>query len=121
MYDFAIKRKVLWNKNPVEATCWFERSARAGYSLAATSTGRAYEQGNGVPVDVTRAISWYEKAIEMDNSGGAYLLGKLYDEGELVPRDEVRALTYFKQAARMGNSGTIKRLRDAGIDWQADD
>jgi len=121
MYDFGMKRRVLWTKDLAEATCWYERSAEAGYANAASAAGRSHEQGRGVPVDVTTAVMWYEKATEMGNSGGAFMLGKLYDNGALVPRDATRALTYFKQAARMGNSGAIKYLNDAGIEWRAKD
>lgn len=51
-----------------EAAVWFGKAAEGGLYDAQIYMGRAYEQGNGVDIDIQKALEWYEKALRQRSS-----------------------------------------------------
>lgn len=72
--------------------------AERGFARAFGYLGLAYEQGEGVPKNLDKAVFWYEKAIEEKEHLGVYRLGMLY---RAMGRDEL-AFRVYKTAAEDG-------------------
>lgn len=71
--------------------------APAQYKLA-----KLYENGQGVPADLTIARQWTERAAANGNVHAMHDLGVYFARGEGAPRDEATAFRWFRQAAEFG-------------------
>jgi TonB family protein len=56
--------------NVAEAATWYRKAAEQGRADAQVDVGIAYENGAGVPKDLSQALSWYRKAAEQGNETG---------------------------------------------------
>jgi TPR repeat protein len=65
--------------------------------------GKAFAEGQGVPLDYKQAAYWYGLAATNGNSEGQADLGELYQAGQGVKRDLTNAARLFTQAAQGGN------------------
>jgi len=79
---------------------------------ALTEWGRRYENGEGVPSNVTRAIKLYCKAANQGYADAQYYLGWLYSRGRGVKRDDALAAAWLKKAANQNHrqAGNVFRL-----------
>ena len=77
----------------------FERIYAKGSNATLTEWGRRYENGEGVPADVSRAIRLYCKAAMRGHADAQYHLGRVYGSGRGGSRDDRLAATWFKRAA----------------------
>ena len=73
--------------------------ARAQYFM-----GVIYEQGNGVPQDISAATHWFGLSAAQGDKHAQNNLGEIYYHGRGVPVDLKRALGYFEQAAGQGDA-----------------
>lgn len=55
--------------NPERMLGWLRESARRGYSLAQTSLGVLYLNGDGVPLDQVEAYAWFTLAADQGEPG----------------------------------------------------
>ncbi len=85
----------------------FAKSDRA----ALTEWGRRYENGEGVPADVDRAIRLYCKAARQGHADAQYQLGWLYAHGRGVKRDDALAAAWLKKAAGKNHAQARNVLR----------
>ena len=80
-----------------EAKRWLELAHEKGASTATFILGTMYEDGKGVPVDVSKAIEYYESAV----AHGAYLpcvrLARLYANATGVSFSPERAAAWYKK------------------------
>ena len=121
-------------KDPLAASIWWRRAARAkskfgmpGNYDAYVGLAELYETGVGVAKDLTAAARWRGRAAQGDGWRGRSFLQRLADQGvaeaqyqlfELADmsqnRDEHVAQTarYLEAAAKQGHTGAQRRLAD---------
>ena len=58
-----------------------------------------YEDGNGVPRDMGKAIALYRQAAEQGYVPAQTYLGVIYDKGRGVQQDDAEAIRWFRLAA----------------------
>ncbi len=91
-----------------------ELQARDGDAEAQLVLGARYEDGNGVPKDLKRAVYWYKQAANQGNSEAQYKMGVLHEQGRGVKRDTKAARNWFAKAAANGHDrAKTKMLGDA--------
>lgn len=91
--------------NDVDAMKWYKSSAEHGHSSAQVEVASRYEEGRGVPQDISTAIQWYRQAADLGNATAQYRLGKCYAEGRGVPQDNAIAAQWFQKAIEVGPGG----------------
>ncbi len=65
----------------------FLKRAEQGEAYAQCCCGSIYEHGDGVPVDMEKAIHWYQTAGDAGHVLSNYKLGMMYLEGRGVKKD----------------------------------
>lgn len=73
-----------------------------------------YEDGDGVEVDLPRAISYYEQVGQLGHPAAWFSLALLYHRNETV-QDYAKARRYYEKAA---NLGYVKAATNLGYLWQ---
>lgn len=68
--------------------------------IAQTSLGALFAAGEGVGVDVHRAMSWYRKAAQHGHGVAQYNVGVMYASGPY--KDTAEALKWYRLAAAQG-------------------
>jgi TonB family protein len=90
--------------------------AEQGSARAQNNLGVMYENGKGMPEDVSEAIKWYSLAAEQGYAGAQNNLGLIYAIGRGgAPHDPLRAYMWFSLAAESlsGDVGkTVGHTRD---------
>ncbi len=76
--------------------------ARNGDMMAQHKLAAMYEQGNGVPKDMTLAFKWYERSSKQGNIKAEYQVGFMYFLGNGVGQDLPQAKAIFERVARKG-------------------
>ncbi len=76
-----------------------ERAGNAGDDSSSSYLGRLYAKGQGVPLDIARAMKWYEQGASAGNAHCQYIVGLAYLEGTGVPVDETKAFNWLCMAA----------------------
>ena len=85
------------SKNAASAAYWHHKAADQGHYEAMRSVAVAYEEGDGVPVDFSRAVDWYRTVAEAGDKDIAYELGMMYANGKQVARDDAEAIYWLEQ------------------------
>jgi len=88
------------NYDPKSAVDLLEKGAAAGSPEAQFRLARVYERGNGVTVDLVRALDLYQAAAAQDYGEAVNEIGFFYFTGALgLPLDQAEALKQFQRAA----------------------
>lgn len=74
--------------------------------------GRAYLRGDGVQIDVAKAMTFLETASNRGHSTAPFLLGREYLRGRNVTRDYRLAQKHFETAIERGNNQALIDLGD---------
>jgi hypothetical protein len=82
--------------------------------VALRTEARAYEHGEGVPKNPTRAIELYCEAARLGDAEAQFSLGWIYANGRGVARDDGLASVFFQLAARQGHEHAVKMQRFVG-------
>ena len=69
-----------------------------------------YENGHGVEMDISKALSWFNKAANQGNDFALFNLGFLYEKGIGVEKNEKKAFSLFKQSAEKGYPQAQRKL-----------
>ena len=77
--------------------------AEQGDARAQFYFGLLYENGDGVPLDYTKARQWYEKAAAQGDAKAQLYLGLQSSFGQGGPMDVVDAYMWYSLAAGNGN------------------
>lgn len=77
----------------------------AQYNLAVM-----YQKGEGVELDMNKALFWYEKASHANLAIAQYNLGMIYFEGAIVEKDEAKAKELWQKAAAQGLEIAVKLM-----------
>jgi S1-C subfamily serine protease len=86
--------------NKVLAAHYFALAAAKGLAHAITSLADCYENGNGVQVDLRKAVQLYTEAATKDYHIAHGSLGSLYERGLGLPRNDVYAAMHYLLATR---------------------
>ena len=82
---------------------WFERSSRAGYTLAFVNMATCYREGHGVPKDEKKAMECYEVVAEEDTEA-MELLGEIHMNGNCgTAKDPREGAYWFRRGAEAGS------------------
>jgi len=125
--DVAAARLAYLAGEHVESLTILRAAAEAGNPVAQNVMGNAYDNGNGVEMDMAQAIDWYERAAAQDFDKAIYNLGLIYSNGENgITPDYPRAIGYYDRAIALGYSFAMNnraRLHELGrggaVDMQA--
>ena len=79
-----------------------ERRAAADSKSAQMMLAIIYLEGNGVTVDVDKAIYYYRLAAEQDVAFAQHRLARLYLDGDRIAPDPDAALAWMLRAAKLG-------------------
>ncbi len=91
--------------------------AESGDPAAMTALGQRYQTGDGVILDLDKAIDWYRRGAAADDPLSQYYLGQMYLNGGIQPADSGRAAELFMRAAAHGHAGaqaSLARLYERG-------
>ena len=72
--------------------------------------GIAYQYGEGVTMDGTKAVYWYKKAAKLGNAKAQYFLGFNYYLGKYVEKDLHKAVEWLTKSAEQGDVDAIDLL-----------
>ena len=86
----------------VEAAKWWGIAAYYGHTVSQAKLGVCFEFGQGVELDLKKAIYWYNKAAHSE-PGAQYRLGILNYTGKGVPQNKAKAVRWFEFAAAEGH------------------
>ena len=81
----------------------YKSDAEKGDSTAQFFLGVAYEQGNAVQRDFTKAVEWYRKAAKQGHPGAQTFLAYALLTGTGIAKDPEQAVAWFRKAAVQGN------------------
>ena len=82
----------------VAATKEFLNSGKGNHPGSIRELGAMRERGEGVPMDLERAVKLYDRAAELGDYKAQLALARCYAEGLGVPRDEATAEKWKAQA-----------------------
>jgi len=74
--------------------------------------GFCYENGEGVPKDLKKAVHWYKQSAAQNNAKGQYYLAFCYESGIGVSKNLSKAAKYYNMAAQQGHENSQKDLAD---------
>jgi TPR repeat protein len=89
--------------NYAEAYCLWQPLAARGYAEAQYNLGWLYANGNGLAVDIDRAIEFWREAAEQGHADAQFAIGLAYTTGEGLGKDLDEAVTWYVRAARQGH------------------
>jgi len=101
--------------NELRARGFLVEALEGGEQRAASSLGRIYERGLGVPADVEMAISYYRQAPERDAIAArnlALLLAKTGANEQQVANAAAQAVSQFEIRAQSGDVGSTVQLAE---------
>jgi TPR repeat protein len=93
-----------------EAKTLAEAAAAKGDGPAHTLLGQMYEQGLGVPLDLTKAAEWYAKGAALGDVHSLFSLGVMLAEGRGVKENKKQAADLFELAAAKNHAIAIYNL-----------
>lgn len=105
--------QALLDGNYAEAYCRWKPIAAQGDVDAQYNLAWLYANGNGMTVDVGKALYWWEKAAETGHADAEFAMGLAYTTGEGIKRDMQAAIAWFIKAAQHGSDDAreiIQRL-----------
>jgi TPR repeat protein len=79
-----------------------EDACRDGIPEACVNVGMAYESGDGVPVQIDRALALYDVGCDANVGAGCVNAGVLRAHGDGVPQDLTAALALFRKGCDLG-------------------
>ena len=108
--DFAEGMQAHLEKHYAESRRIFHSLADQGDVRARFMMGTIYEQGLGVPTDLTTAARWYRLAADGGSASAQYNLGIFYQFGKGVAKNEAEAARLLQQAAEQGHGRAQNNL-----------
>lgn len=83
-----------------------KRLAEKGDVESQYALGKAYDDGEGIVQDDSKAVYWYAKAAKQGHVKSQNLLGDMYYFGEGVEQDIEKAVEFYTKAANQGDAGS---------------
>jgi TPR repeat protein len=88
----------------------YERACAQGWMSGCASLGRAYQRGDGVSRDPSRAVREFDKACANGWAPACADIGLMYWTAEGVERNEARALEYLGRSCELGLTAGCEQL-----------
>lgn len=79
-------------------------SAEKGNTRDQYKLGMTYQYGNGVPIDLKKAIKWYRMAAEQGYATAQFNFAAMYSTGEGVPKNNKEAFKWYRMAAEQDHA-----------------
>lgn len=95
--------QALLGGNYAEAYCLWRPLAERGYAEAQYHLGWLYANGNGLDVDIARALEYWSDAASQGHADAQFAVGLAYTTGEGMRKDLDEAVNWYLQAARQGH------------------
>ncbi|MCU7845863.1 MAG: SEL1-like repeat protein [Candidatus Thiodiazotropha sp. (ex Monitilora ramsayi)] len=95
-----------------EAYCLWRPLAMRGHTEASYHLGWLYANGNGLRVDIPKAIYWWGQAANRGHDEAMFALALAYTQGEGIKKDEDEAIHWYLKAARNGHEDAREILKD---------
>ena len=89
--------------NYAEAYCLWRPLADQGHAEAQYHVGWLYANGNGLAVDIERALAFWGAAAKQGHADAQFAVALAYTTGEGMDKDLVRATDWYLEAARQGH------------------
>ena len=89
--------------NYAEAYCRWKPLAQAGHADAQYHLGWLYANGNGLAIDIDRAIDWWGAAARQGHADAQFAVGLAHTTGEGIGKDLREAVAWYLSAARRGH------------------
>ena len=86
-----------------EAFCLWRPLAMQGHVEAAFHLGWLYANGNGLRVDINKAIYWWKRSAGKGHRDAMFALALAYTNGEGIKKDNREALEWYRNAASHGH------------------
>lgn len=100
---FDAGMQALMDGNYAEAYCLWQPLAEQGYAEAQYHVGWLYANGNGLAVDLPRALAYWSSAAEQGHADAQFAVGLAYTTGDGMKKDLNEAVTWYLKAARLGH------------------
>jgi len=101
--DFEQGMAALTKGNYAEAYCRWKPLAERGYAEAQYHLGWLYANGNGMAVDIEKALDWWRAAAAQGHADAQFAVGLAYTTGEGIQADLDEAVKWYLAAARQGH------------------
>lgn len=82
----------------------FKPLAEQGDVNAQFMLGSMYSTGNGVPLNMDKAVEWLRRAAKQDDVEAQFSLGVMYRTGKGVSQNLAQAAKFFRLAAKQGQA-----------------
>jgi hypothetical protein len=95
-----------------------QQRAESGDMVAQRLLGEAYDYGQGVQQNYTKAAKWYKAAADQGDAIAQNNLGSLYEHGLGVPEDYSKSLDLYQKSAEQGFAmaqNSLGRMYDVGM------
>lgn len=86
-----------------EAYCLWRPLAMRGHVEAAYHLGWLYANGNGLRVNLPKAVYWWRQAANKRHTDAMFALALAYTQGEGIDKDEAQAMHWYLMAAQSGH------------------
>ena len=83
---------------------YFKAAAEQDYALAYYSLGFMTQHGEGVPVDIPKAINFYRQAADLGDTSAMIALGDIFADPKLDLYSIEEARKFYKKAYENGDS-----------------
>lgn len=94
-----------------EAFCLWRPLAMQGDREAAYHLGWLYANGNGLRVDVRKAVYWWKRSADAGHLDAMFDLALAYTNGERISKDPERAIDWYMKAALGGHEDAREIVR----------
>jgi uncharacterized protein YgiM (DUF1202 family) len=101
--EFEAGMQALTAGDYAEAYCRWKPLAEGGHAEAQYHLGWLYANGNGLSVDIGRALDWWMKAAGQGHADAQFAVGLAYTTGEGIKADLDEAVDWYLAAARRGH------------------
>lgn len=94
-----------------EAYCLWRPLAMRGHAEAAFHLGWLFANGNGLRVNVPKAVYWWGQAAARGHADAMFALALAYTNGEGIRQDDEEALSWYLKAADKGHEDAREILK----------
>ncbi|MCG8004134.1 MAG: SH3 domain-containing protein [Candidatus Thiodiazotropha lotti] len=86
-----------------EAFCLWRPLAMQGHVEAAYHLGWLYANGNGLRVDIDKAVYWWKRSAAQGHNEAMFALALAYTNGEGIKKNHQEAFKWYRTAAERGH------------------
>ncbi|MEJ2620906.1 MAG: hypothetical protein P8163_11735 [Candidatus Thiodiazotropha sp.] len=86
-----------------EAFCLWRPLAIQGHAEAGYHLGWLYANGNGLRVDIDKAIYWWKRSASQGHADAMFALALAYTNGEGIKKNQLEAFKWYRKAAEKGH------------------